>query len=222
MARKRLFKKPKGKFCITEICRVKRTLSNYKNSHNNLKAKYNYLENIHNKLSASYIDSQNRVQKQSKLTYDTAQEANISNINNNSSIANNNQVVAAALSASITPPNRIAYDDIVKENQLLTNKKNSIKDVYQSGDQKSYYESKQVNYLLTINSALFWFYYIILILFTYVIFYINESMSKYLKIAILLLCISYPFIINPVEIFLYQVYKITMAFINVNAYTNNY
>ena len=47
-------------------------------------------------------------------------------------------------------------------------------------------------------------------------------MSKYLKIAILLLCISYPFIINPVEKFLYKVYKITMAFINVNAYTNNY
>ena len=116
------------------------------------------------------------------------------------------------------PPNYNSYQDIVKENKLLTTKINNIKDVYQLGDQKSYYEAKQNNYLLKLNSVLFWFYFIVLLLFTYVLFYIDNSMSKYLKFAILLLGISYPFIVTIIEKFLYKIYKMIASFINVKPY----
>ena len=61
-----------------------------------------------------------------------------------------------------------------------------------------------------------------MLIFSYVLFYINDTMSKYMKFVILALFISYPFIITPIERLFYQMYKLIKAFITVNPYANNY
>jgi hypothetical protein len=191
-------------------------LKSITDKYNTLKKRFDDLNNINSEIHTSAANS---LAILNKNIYDTTQNLVVTNSNNTNAIANNNQNIITTLSnIAPPPPNYNSYQDIVKENTLLTTKINNIKDIYQLGDQKSYYEAKQNNYLLKLNTAFFWVYYIILILFTYVLFYIESSMSKYLKFAIVLLGICYPFIVTMIEQFLYKIYKMIESFIIVKPY----
>ena len=217
--------KPVNGICITRECRLDRELKKLKAKYSDLKKRADILNTDNNNLTNRNTTLNNDITnirgELNREIYDSQAQVAVRELNLNQAIA----TTAAVTSESSPPspsPNYNSYKDIVSENSLLTNKISNLKDLYQTGDQKSFYEEKQIAYLLKLNSALFWFYYILILLFTYVLFYIDNSMSNYLKIAIMVLAVSYPFIIIPIENFLYKIYKILMAFMKVKPYTNHY
>jgi hypothetical protein len=218
--------KPVNGICITRECRLDRDLKKLKKKYSDLQKRADILNNdnsvLTNRNTTLNNDITNIRGELNREIYDGDAQIAVRELNLDQSIATAASIVTSALSTPIPSPNYNSYKDIVSENKLLTNKIDNLRDLYQTGDQKSFYEGKQNAYLLKLNSAFFWFYYILILLFAYVLFYIDNSMSNYLKIAIMVLAISYPFIIMPIENFLYKIYKILMAFINVNPYTNDY
>jgi hypothetical protein len=218
--------KPVNGVCITRECRLDRDLKKLKKRYSELKKRADDLLGSNSRLINVNTNLSNNNNNLSydivKQQYNKDGQISVLDMNNEQSNITNNILLASVISAKLPDPNYNSYQDIVSENTLLINKVNSLRDTYQLGDQKSYYEGKQNNYLSKLNSALFWFYYILLILFTYVLFFIDNVTSNYLKIVILILSLSYPFIVMRIENFLYKIYKITVAFMNVNPYTNNY
>lgn len=218
--------KPVNGICITRECRLDRDLNKLKKQYSDLKKRADILNADNNNLTNTNTTLNNNITnirgELEKTKYDSQAQVALRDSNIDQAIATTATTVASTLSTPSPSPNYNSYKDIVSENSLLTNKISNLKDLYQTGDQKSFYEEKQIAYLLKLNSALFWFYYILILLFTYVLFYIDNSMSNYFKIAIMVLAVSYPFIIIPIENFLYKIYKILMAFMKVKPYTNNY
>jgi hypothetical protein len=218
--------KPVGGLCLTRECRLDRDLNKLKKKYKEIQARATALAATNASIMATNTTLNNNLTNTNdslnKEIFDREGQVTTLEMNNEQTISSYNSLNVTSLSTPIPNPNYNSYQDIVSENSLLTTKINSLKDLYQTGDQKSYYEGKQNAYLSKLNSALFWFYYILLLLFTYVLFYINISMGNYLKIAILVSAGLYPFIIIHIENVLYTIYKIIIAFLNVNPYTNHY
>jgi uncharacterized protein YdcH (DUF465 family) len=113
------------------------------------------------------------------------------------------------------------YNSIVNQNNQLDTEIQQYKNNYSTDDQKVFYQSQQVDYLNIFNSYLFIIYYAFLIIFCYFLYYSN-TMSKYMKIGILLLLILYPFSIMMIEKNIYNTIMYIFSFINGIAYANNY
>ena len=136
--------KPVNGICITRECRLDRELKKLKKKYSDLKKRADILNNdnsvLTNRNTTLNNDITNIRGELNKEIYDSQAQIAVTDSNLNQSITTTAAVVANTLITPIPSPNYNSYKDIVSENSLLTNKISNLKDLYQTGDQKSFYE----------------------------------------------------------------------------------
>lgn len=115
------------------------------------------------------------------------------------------------------------YNEILQQNNVLDEKIQHLKDSFTTDDQKVFYETQQLNYMLTISRILFIFYYLLcaILLFMLFIYNRNDGSSKIWKIMILLLFIVFPFIITFITNAIYVMSAFMYAMLTGNPYVAN-
>jgi hypothetical protein len=113
------------------------------------------------------------------------------------------------------------YNSIVNQNKQLDAEIQNYKNNYSTDDQKVFYQSQQVDYLNLFNSYLFIIYYALFLVLCYFLYY-SKTLSKYMRIGMVILITLYPFIIMTVEKNIFVVLMYIFAVINGNAYIKNY
>jgi hypothetical protein len=113
------------------------------------------------------------------------------------------------------------YNSIVNQNKQLDAEIQNYKNNYSTDDQKVFYQSQQVDYLNLFNSYLFIIYYALFLVLCYFLYY-SKTLSKYMRIGMVILILLYPFIIMTVEKNIFVVLMYIFAVINGNAYIKNY
>jgi hypothetical protein len=112
------------------------------------------------------------------------------------------------------------YNSIVNQNKQLDAEIQNYKNNYSTDDQKVFYQSQQVDYLNLFNSYLFIIYYALFLVLCYFLYY-SKTLSKYMRIGMVILILLYPFIIMTVEKNIFVVLMYIFAIINGNAYIKN-
>ena len=113
------------------------------------------------------------------------------------------------------------YNSIVNQNKQLDTEIQNYKNNYSTDDQKVFYQSQQVDYLNLFNSYLFIIYYALLVVLCYFLYY-SKTLSKYMRIGMVILITLYPFIIMTIEKNIFVILMYIFAVINGNAYIKNY
>jgi hypothetical protein len=113
------------------------------------------------------------------------------------------------------------YNSIVNQNKQLDAEIQNYKNNYSTDDQKVFYQSQQVDYLNLFNSYLFIIYYALFLVLCYFLYY-SKTLSKYMRIGMVILITLYPFIIMTIEKNIFVVLMYIFAVINGNAYIKNY
>ena len=113
------------------------------------------------------------------------------------------------------------YNSIVNQNKQLDTEIQNYKNNYSTDDQKVFYQSQQVDYLNLFNSYLFIIYYSLLVVLCYFLYY-SKTLSKYMRIGMVILITLYPFIIMTIEKNIFVILMYIFAVINGNAYIKNY
>ena len=91
----------------------------------------------------------------------------------------------------------MTVNDFHTQNQFIQN----LKDNYSTNDTKTIYLNEQNDSLITINSWLFWIFFVVAIIFS-IFCFLDKSWSITKKIIIILVVILYPFYIYYVEKYL--------------------
>lgn len=116
-----------------------------------------------------------------------------------------------------------SFDSVQKQNQILTNQIKDNKEKYSIDIQKVNYQSEKIDSLKAIYVFVFAIFYIVLLGLIYILFAVNTTMSRNIKIAIVVLFAFYPFYVNVLQQLLYFLGKYIFAIMNWNVYTpNNY
>lgn len=116
-----------------------------------------------------------------------------------------------------------SFDAVQKQNQILTNQIKDNKEKYSTDIQKVNYQSEKITSLKTSYVIVFAIFYIILLGLIYILFAVNTTMSRNIKIAIVVLFALYPFYVNVLQQLLYFLGTYIFAMMNGNVYTpNNY
>ena len=112
-------------------------------------------------------------------------------------------------------------------NTALTNQNTELKNViqnmdelYSTNDQKVNYQSAQINFLNTVNTALYYIYFALLIVVAFILLFNMPTYNIYLRGLIALLFIAFPFVISYIEYIAYIVYNYSYAILNGNVYTS--
>jgi len=115
------------------------------------------------------------------------------------------------------------YAGIRVQNASLLNKYNEIQNKFTTDDQKSFYEQQQVDFMNSMNTTFSIIYVLLFVILALLLFVTkNERNLYFYKIPMLLLFILFPFLALFVIDGGIAVLKYIYAFVNVNAYTNNY
>lgn len=116
-----------------------------------------------------------------------------------------------------------SFDAVQKQNQILTNQIKDNKEKYSIDVQKVNYQSEKIDSLKTTYVFVFAIFYMILLGLIYVLFAVNTTMSRNIKIAIIVLFAFYPFYVNVLQQLFYFLGEYIFAIMNGNVYTpNNY
>lgn len=110
------------------------------------------------------------------------------------------------------------YDSVKGQNIELEKKKIILQDTYSTDHQRVVYQSEQSTNLDTINSALFYAYFAFFAVVVYILGFVMQG-SLYFRGFLLILFAIYPFVIQPVEYFLFDVFKFMSSIFNGNVYT---
>ena len=108
--------------------------------------------------------------------------------------------------SELAQKDRNYYEAIINENTLLDIEIKRLKELYSTDDQKVNYQTQQMSILYTLNNFLFWVYYIFVITFAYFLYY-NKDILLILKIAFMAIIILYPFIVYYIEHKIYKILK---------------
>jgi heme/copper-type cytochrome/quinol oxidase subunit 4 len=116
-----------------------------------------------------------------------------------------------------------SFDALQKQNQILTNQIKDNKEKYSIDVQKVNYQSEKITSLKATYVFIFFLFYAILLGLIYILFAVNTTMSRNIKIAIVVLFAFYPFYVNVLQQLLYFLGEYIFAIMNGNVYTpNNY
>jgi heme/copper-type cytochrome/quinol oxidase subunit 4 len=116
-----------------------------------------------------------------------------------------------------------SFESVQKQNQILTNQIKDNKEKYSIDVQKVNYQSEKITSLKTTYVFIFILFYTILLGLIYILFAVNTTMSRNIKIAIVVLFAFYPFYVNVLQQLLYFLGEYIFAMMNGNVYTpNNY
>lgn len=113
------------------------------------------------------------------------------------------------------------YNSIVNQNKQLDAEMQRYKNNYSTDEQKVYYQSQQVFYLNYFNSFLFIIYYALLLILCYFLYY-SKTLSKYMRIGMVVGLTLFPFFIMMIEKIAFSILMYIFAVINGNAYIKNY
>ena len=114
------------------------------------------------------------------------------------------------------------YLSVKAQNDAIEPTIQNTADLYSTDDQKVSYQTTQTNNLKTINTALYYIYFALLVVIGFILVFYHETTNIYSKAFIAGLFIIYPFIINYLESFIYIISTYMWAFINGNVYRNGY
>ena len=111
------------------------------------------------------------------------------------------------------------YNIMNQQNLAIAPTIQNTKDMYTTDDQKSQYQSMQTANLDTINIALYYVYFGLLIVVAYILI-MKTTLNIYIRVGLGVLLLAYPFIINYIEQVLYIIYSFSQAVLNGNVYTS--
>jgi chaperonin cofactor prefoldin len=115
------------------------------------------------------------------------------------------------------------YAGIRLQNETLRNKYNEIQNHFTTDDQKSFYQQQQVDFMNSLNNWLSLVYILLFVILALLLFVTkNEKNLYFYKLPVLILFLIAPFLLpffidNGISVLRY-----IHAFVNVNAYTNEY
>ena len=112
------------------------------------------------------------------------------------------------------------YNILNQQNLAIAPTIQNTKDVYSTDDQKSQYQSAQNANLDTINIALYYVYYGLLVVVAYILI-MKTTMNIYIRVGMAAMFVVYPFVINYIEYYLYVMYSYLQAVLNGNVYTSS-
>jgi hypothetical protein len=111
------------------------------------------------------------------------------------------------------------YKAVKTQNDTTLKEIQSNLDVFSADDQKVYYQTQQLSSTSYVNIALLILYYILFVVATYFIVYVDTKMDKQGKWLLVLFFLLYPFLVNPICLYLYDAFMYFYALTNVNVYS---
>jgi hypothetical protein len=114
-----------------------------------------------------------------------------------------------------TTPNdtKILFDRLVTENQQIEDYITMLKHQQATDNQKAHYQNNRNNLFTVIYNWLFYLYLLGLVILVYVLFFTGVEMSRNGKVGIVVVFLLYPFLVYPVERFLWQIMKVVYSFV---------
>ena len=109
---------------------------------------------------------------------------------------------------------------IQNQNEALDQTLTNMKDLYSTDDQKVNYQSAQIDYLITVNTILYYIYFALLIVVGFILVFNLSTVSIYMRVLIAALFIIFPFTIGYIEYYIYIAFSYIFAILNGNVYTN--
>jgi hypothetical protein len=114
-----------------------------------------------------------------------------------------------------------SYNAIATQNKTLSSSLNNKKNENSTYNQKYIYQSGDIAFLHTINNYLFVIYYSIVLVYCYYL-YLDKDLTRYWKVFILIILISYPYVFNVIKYYGLKFGEYVYRTININVYENNY
>jgi hypothetical protein len=108
---------------------------------------------------------------------------------------------------------------ILDQNRLLEQKNQNINDNQTTDNQKNYYMNQNLVYYANVNSYLFLFYFLLIIIISYITIY-SIRMNNYMKIATIVGFILFPFVIYDIEVWVFRILRYFYYFANGKVYTH--
>jgi len=186
-----------------------------------INAQRSQLERLKTERDGLYKDSEEKRLKIDKLTqerdgliqYKKDLETQLAQIKLSTDLANTQTKVSTIQNATLAKDYvEISIDTTTKQHELFNAIKiqnNAIIDTYsntnqgnRTNDQRIYYQQEQMNFINNINLGLFVIYFILVSVCLYIIYY-KQSITIYIKLAILVGIVLYPFFIMNLEYLIY-------------------
>uniref|UniRef100_A0A6C0JHC0 Uncharacterized protein n=1 Tax=viral metagenome TaxID=1070528 RepID=A0A6C0JHC0_9ZZZZ len=105
------------------------------------------------------------------------------------------------------------FNNIQTQNYVLDNEYNHIQDGFLKYEHKSAFQSVAISSLTTLNTILYYTFYILLLVYIYLLFFNPSNMTIYFKLFLILLLAAFPFFIGRVEKTVYFVWTYIYAFL---------
>jgi len=100
-------------------------------------------------------------------------------------------------------PDEILYNQLISENARIMQYIQLLKSQKTTDTQRFQYQSSTSDTLSMVYNGLFIVYFIVLFILCYMLFIKNQVYSRGVKIGIILLFIAFPFVIYPLETWIY-------------------
>jgi len=111
------------------------------------------------------------------------------------------------------------YESVKSQNSLLFDKITDDKANYSTDSQKAKYQSVNITFYYAINQILWWLYYVIVLGVIYCLtFGRGQEYSIKFRLFLVVCAIIYPYVIIPIEIFLYWLLGYFYSVINQTVY----
>lgn len=114
------------------------------------------------------------------------------------------------------------YESIKTETDTVIATMPELETLYSSDSQKVEYEKQKLVGLDDTNTILFFLYYILFIVFAIMVIFINKTISKYSKAAIIIILFIYPLVIYKIQRVVYLGLNGLYMYLEKNTYRNEY
>ena len=106
--------------------------------------------------------------------------------------------------------------DLENQNRKLSTQIKKVSEIYSTDYQKSNYQTANMMSYKFANNILFWSYWLFFLIVAFIVF--NSEMTRAFKALVIGLFVAYPFLINNVEILLYEMLKYLYAMVSNTVY----
>ena len=106
--------------------------------------------------------------------------------------------------------------DLENQNRKLSAQIKKVSEIYSTDYQKSNYQTANMMSYKFANNILFWSYWLLVLIVAFIVF--NSEMTRAFKALVIGLFVAYPFLINNVEILLYELLKYLYAMVSNTVY----
>ena len=106
--------------------------------------------------------------------------------------------------------------DLENQNRKLSTQIKKVAEIYSTDYQKSNYQIANVTSYKFANNILFWSYWLLVVIVAYIVF--RSEMTRAIKALVIGLFVAYPFLINNIELLLYELLKYLYAIVSNTVY----